>query len=717
MRLKLVFSNLFLVYTFSLVTHAQCSNSAEISITGNTCIGSVLTALSNVQGASVVWKKDGVTVTTQMAAFSGAGVTVAGGNGAGSNANQLLNPNRIYIDASGNLYIPDMSNSRIQKWASGASSGITVAGGNGIGSAANQFDRPTSVALDSKGDIYVTDQSNSRIQKWVAGATAGVSVVQGLSYPTAIFIDAQDNIYVSEQFASLVSKWSPGGTRTIVAGGNGYGSGANQLSTPTGIFMDAAGNIYICDTDNNRVQKWTPGATFGTTVAGGNGFGSAANQLSNPLGIYVDALGNMFISDFNNYRVQKWTPGATSGITVAGGNGSGSGANQLNQPAGIYMDAVCNLFVSDFYNHRVQRFSTKATNTYTALAAGDYTATIVTSAGLIATSNVITVVAPRIPAVTIQANTTTICEGGKATFTAIATNPGPGPTFQWQKNGLNVGTNSSTYGDNNLADGDVITCLLTSNEVCLVTSQVNSNAIVMTVKEISKPVNLGPDIKVCTGLQVVLDAGPGYSSYLWQDGSTNSNFTVTNQGVYYVKVQGACGSFFSDTVLAGHYPNPGNFLPENVKMCSGRSLELGSTTNFKQYLWSTNETAKTINVRSEGLYWLQVADENNCVGRDTVVVRKEECLQKVYIPNGFTPNNDGKNDLLKPIFLDIVKLVRFDIYNRWGQLVFHTTSLDKGWDGKVNGQAQASAVFVWVCSYQFPGQPVKTEKGVVTLIR
>src|SRR5688500_11010209 len=144
MRLKLILPYCFIVHAFSLITQAQCGNTPEISITGNTCVVSVLTATSNVQGATIIWKKEGTIMATQTASIPNVGTTVAGGNGNGANANQLSNPNRIYIDASGNLYIPDMSNSRIQKWVPGATSGVTVAGGNGIGSAANQFDRPTS---------------------------------------------------------------------------------------------------------------------------------------------------------------------------------------------------------------------------------------------------------------------------------------------------------------------------------------------------------------------------------------------------------------------------------------------------------------------------------------------------------------------------------------------------------------------------------------------
>ena len=63
------------------------------------------------------------------------------------------------------IYIPDTINNRVQSWAPGASSGVTVAGGNGVGSAANQLNFPTGVALDTVGNIYIADPNNSRVQK------------------------------------------------------------------------------------------------------------------------------------------------------------------------------------------------------------------------------------------------------------------------------------------------------------------------------------------------------------------------------------------------------------------------------------------------------------------------------------------------------------------------------------------------------------------------
>ena len=92
------------------------------------------------------------------------------------------------------------------------------------------------------------------------------------------------------------------------------------------------------------------------------------------------------------------------------------------------------------------------------------------------------------------------------------------------------------------------------------------------------------------------------------------------------------------------------------------------------------------------------------------------CL--IEVPTAFTPNNDGLNDQFRPH--NALKAINyhFRIFNRWGQLVFESRNWMEKWDGRINGQLQATGVYVWVLSYTHrdTGQPV-FKKGTVTLIK
>lgn len=92
-------------------------------------------------------------------------------------------------------------------------------------------------------------------------------------------------------------------------------------------------------------------------------------------------------------------------------------------------------------------------------------------------------------------------------------------------------------------------------------------------------------------------------------------------------------------------------------------------------------------------------------------------VNKFYIPNAFTPNQDGKNDLFKPLISGNIRHYEFFIFNRWGQVVFHTRDYMKGWNGKFLGKEQDNNVFIWQCSYQFEGEAFRIQKGTVMLIK
>jgi len=230
-------------------------------------------------------------------------------------------------------------------------------------------------------------------------------------------------------------------------------------------------------------------------------------------------------------------------------------------------------------------------------------------------------------------------------------------------------------------------------------------------------VSLDKNPGLCSGSMRQLDAG-SYSTYLWQDGSTNRNFLVQGMGKYYVQVTDNNNCVGSDTtIVTVIYPLPSKFLPGDSTICNYQSLQVRPSTGFSKYLWSDGSTTSSIEVSKAGIYWLQVTDNNNCTGKDTMVVFSKECLVGLYVPNAFTPNQDSRNDLFRARLFGVVKHFEFRVYNRWGQIVFMSNDPGKGWDGKVSGIDQDPAVFVWICTYQLQGEQEKIAKGTVTLIR
>jgi gliding motility-associated-like protein len=102
-------------------------------------------------------------------------------------------------------------------------------------------------------------------------------------------------------------------------------------------------------------------------------------------------------------------------------------------------------------------------------------------------------------------------------------------------------------------------------------------------------------------------------------------------------------------------------------------------------------------------------------------VREQRCQTHLYVPNAFSPNDDGRNDHLRP-FLETAWTVtdyHFDLYNRWGQRVFSTRSPEEGWDGRHRGRPAPGGVYTWVLRYTLAdGKPVeKVESGSILLLR
>ena len=88
-----------------------------------------------------------------------------------------------------------------------------------------------------------------------------------------------------------------------------------------------------------------------------------------------------------------------------------------------------------------------------------------------------------------------------------------------------------------------------------------------------------------------------------------------------------------------------------------------------------------------------------------------------FVPKAFTPNADGLNDDFKPLLFGNIEHYRFTVFNRWGQIVFQSSTPGQGWDGRYKGKFESANVFVWTCQYRLAGGDDQSEKGSVMLIR
>ncbi len=217
--------------------------------------------------------------------------------------------------------------------------------------------------------------------------------------------------------------------------------------------------------------------------------------------------------------------------------------------------------------------------------------------------------------------------------------------------------------------------------IAKLTGRCNMITDTMEVKVVSAPIeelSLGADTTLCSGSTILLNAHKGYKSYLWQDKSTNSTYSVTHPGAYYVSTVDACGNTYKDTIVVTASPSADFDLGPDLIICSGSSLLLQPPGSYYSYLWSTGGTEKTLTVKQPDSYWLEVKDINSCIRRDTITIGMKQCTG-LFVPNAFTPNEDGINDVFKPLFFQNVITYHFIIYNRWGEKVFESTTPAKGW--------------------------------------
>ena len=238
-------------------------------------------------------------------------------------------------------------------------------------------------------------------------------------------------------------------------------------------------------------------------------------------------------------------------------------------------------------------------------------------------------------------------------------------------------------------------------------------------------VDLGPDIALCTASTIRLSAGPGFRSYLWQNGSEDSTLTAWLPGTYWVVATDYCNVPHSDTITLSTTLPPGFDLGPDGVICGGDSLKLSAPAGFDTYHWSPDyrlddATAQSVyaSPMTDTVYTCTATIGAGCSVTDSIRIKVNGCRKGIFFPGAFTPNKDGANDLYRPVIFGAWPVEYYlAIYNREGQLVFETRDPSLGWDGRIQGIPSISNTFLWYARYRLPGEPEKLEKGWLILVR
>jgi gliding motility-associated-like protein len=233
-------------------------------------------------------------------------------------------------------------------------------------------------------------------------------------------------------------------------------------------------------------------------------------------------------------------------------------------------------------------------------------------------------------------------------------------------------------------------------------------------------ISLEKNIILCSGQPRIIDAGNGYKQYLWNTGATSQFISIQSMGKYWVTVTDRYQCTATDTTNVNQTAiPPSGFLPPDTAVCAYTNFPIDPVPGFEKYAWSTGESSSAIVVSQPGAYSLTVTENNGCVGSDTINIFPKPCMEGIFVPNAFTPNGDGHNDILRPLNLNHENLTRFRfaIFNRWGQRIFESRNSSLGWDGKFQGTDLDTGVYVWQMEYQFPDGSLTISKGTVILIR
>lgn len=321
-----------------------------------------------------------------------------------------------------------------------------------------------------------------------------------------------------------------------------------------------------------------------------------------------------------------------------------------------------------------------------------------------------------------------ICENSTLTLTASGS-----ANYQWLRNGQTIpGATTATY---DAATAGTYTVRFTSAQGC--TRQASENIV---LELLSQPIVDFTVTNACVGVSAAFQNrsqtnNAGGINWLWEfgDGSSSNQFSTLyaylTPGVYQVRLTASnpnCSVSASKTMEYVVRTATRSVRYPDVETLRGVAVTVNARSNIgNQYLWSpvagVNQptiASPIIKVNETTLYTVAITSDIGCVTTDTVLIKIIPGTD-IFVPQGFTPNNDGQNDRLFPILVGMRQLNYFKVFNRWGNMIFSTNSATpaEGWNGVYLGALQPTGAYTWIAEAVDLQGSVVRRTGTVMLLR
>lgn len=503
----------------------------------------------------------------------------------------------------------------------------------------------------------------------------GLPITSSVS-PFDVVLDQAGNFYYTEPTCSCVQKIDIATNKIFTVAGNGTqgfsGDGgpatAAQFNEPRGLAVDKEGNIYITDYYNNRIRKVEAATGLITTVVGngeqkhaGDGGPAVNASIYNPNDIAIDDEGNLYIADLNNSSIRKVTKSTGIISTIAGSSlfsgdsGDGDLATKavLASPLSVAVDKDKNVYIATWGANKVRKIDSK-------------TGIITTIAGTGSLSNsgdggpavLANLYGPQVVDVDPEGNIY-ISEGVNTFYNSKA-----------RKINKETGIISSIAGNGQYG--------------------YSGDGGLATQAQLRSPFHYAFD-----------QAG---NVYLAEPHRIRKISLIANPTPPQI--------IFTDSCLADGM----KFRIQSIVPVFGVSWDFGDPSSAAL---NTSIDAEPQHIFSKaGMFTVTalVTTEDGFKQLEATVTIKD-CVCVLEVPNVFTPNDDGVNDLFQIATNCPFEGFELTIINRWGQVVFHSTDSHVNWNGNENGNALASGVYFFSLTHKFPQLPAHTQKGTLTVVR